>query len=240
MENVILNAVLRKELGKEAIKKLRSQGIIPGIVYKKGKESQTIKINGKELFKTLHTAAGGNVIITLKIAQEKDSKAVKDKTVIVKETQYDPVKGDAIHIDFHEISLTEKITVDVPIEPKGEAAGVKSDGGILDQPLKELHIECLPTQIPQKIEVQVEALKIGDGIRVKELVIPEGVKVLNDPDLTVVSVVPPKVEKPPEEAAAAEEITEPEVIREKKPVEGEEEAPEAEATPPKKEKKEKE
>ena len=129
-------------------------------------------------------------------------------------------------MDFHEISLTEKITVNVAIETKGEPEGVKVDGGVLDHPIKGLEIECLPTQIPEKIEVHVEALKIGDAIRVKDLEIPSDVKVLNDPEQTVISVMAPRIEEPVAEEEAEAEVAEPEVIREKKP-----EAEEGEAAP---------
>ena len=220
MEKVILKADIREETGKEANNRLRNAGSVPAVVYKKGEKTQLLKVDASELFHILHTSAGENVIITLKI---KDAK--KEKTVIIKESQHHPIKGNMVHIDFHEISLTEKIEVDIPIETKGEPAGVKNDGGILDQPLKELHIECLPTQIPEKIDVHVEELLIGDAIRVKDLTVPPEITVVNDPEQTVASVVPPKVEEEEPAEGEGEELLEPEVISEKKP---EEEAAEGE------------
>ncbi|MFC1807357.1 50S ribosomal protein L25 [Candidatus Omnitrophota bacterium] len=236
MEKIALKADTREKTGKEINKKLRAQGIVPAVVYKKGKSALPLQVNARELFHVLHTSAGENVVVTLKIhSSGSDSKSEKSKTVIVKETQHDPIKGDVLHIDFHEISLTEKIIVSVPVEAKGEPEGVKVDGGVLDHPVKDIQIECLPTQIPEQIEVHVEALKIGDSIRVKDLPVPAEVKILSDPEITVLSVAPPHVEKEePEEVE--EETSEPEVIREKKD-EGEA-APEAEA--PKKEDKKKE
>lgn len=218
MEKVTLSAAVREGLGKQVSKKLRREGSIPAVVYKKGKEALPLKVGSRELFHVLHTSAGENVIITLKIKDEAKSRPIKDKTVIIKEIQYEPIKGEILHLDFNEISLTEKITVNVPVEVKGEPIGVKADGGVLDNPAKEIQVECLPTDIPERIEVRVEGLKIGDSIRVKELVVPAGVKVLTDPELTVLSVAPPHIEKPAEEKVE-EEITEPEVIREKKPEE---------------------
>lgn len=240
MEKVILNADIREATGKEASKKFRFEGSFPAIVYKKGKESLPLKIDKRSFIHILHTQAGENVIITLKVkGKMQESKPIKDKTVIIKEIQYEPTKGDILHVDFHEISLTEKITVNVPIDIKGEPEGVKADGGVLDNPLKELEVECLPTEIPKKIDVHVEPLKIGDSIKVKELNVPSGIKVLSDPEQTVLSVMPPHVEKA-EEEKAEEEIAEPEVIREKKP-EAEEaaEAPAEGKAKPKEEKKEK-
>ncbi|NQT90581.1 MAG: 50S ribosomal protein L25 [Candidatus Omnitrophica bacterium] len=244
MEKTILSADIRKETGKQSNRRLRNQGGVPAVAYKKGKETVSLTINSKELFHVLHTSAGENVIITLKVKDEsKDAKAVKDRTVIIKEIQYHPIRGDVLHLDLNEISLTDKITVNVPIETKGEPEGAKADGGILDQPTKEVQLECLPTNIPEKIEVHVEEMMIGDSIRVKDLDVPADVKVLSDPELTVASVVPPQVEKTADELAEGEEVTEPEVIMEKK-LEAEGEgapapAPEAEKQPKKEEKEEK-
>ena len=216
MEKTILRAQLRTELGKEGCQRLRNQGTVPAVVYKKSQQTLSLGVTAKDMFQILHTSAGENVIITLEIAPG-DKCPAQEKTVIVKELQYHPIKGDILHIDFHEISLTEKIKVDIPIEAKGEPVGVKSDGGILDHPIKELSIECLPTDIPEKIYVQVGNLKIGDSIRVRDLEIPAGITVLDDPEQTVVSVVPPETEKAePEEGLLAEEAAEPEVIKQKK------------------------
>jgi len=230
MEKVTLKAVIREEFGKEASNRLRKTNCVPAVVYKKASKAIPLQVDAKELFHVLHTSAGGNVIITLEIdSVAKGQAKKKDKTVIVKEIQYDPIKGNVIHLDFQEISLTDRITVNIAIETKGEPEGVKADGGILDHPIKELHIECLPTEIPEKIDVHVEALKIGDSIRVKDLSIPAGIKVLNDKEQVVCSVVPPKMEEElTEEEQAAQESAEPEVIREKKPEEAAEE-PEGES-----------
>jgi len=236
MDKVILSAEIREEFGKEANKKLRNSNIVPAVAYKKGKETVSLKVDGKELFHILHTSAGENVIITLKV---KDS--AKDRTVIIKDIQYDHIRGDVLHVDFHEISLTEKITVSVPIETKGEPEGVKVEGGVLDHPMKDVQVECLPTEIPEKIDIHVEELKINDSIKVSDLELPEGVKVLSDPEATVVSVMPPRAEEEETEEEALEgESQEPEVIREKKPEEGEGQqeaapAPEPEAKEEKKE-----
>ncbi|NQT95678.1 MAG: 50S ribosomal protein L25 [Candidatus Omnitrophica bacterium] len=240
MEKVILNAETRQEHGKQFNKKLRAESIIPAVTYKKGKHTLPLKVDGKELFHILHTSAGENAIITLKI-KDADKGETKDKTVIIKDIQYGPIKGNILHVDFHEISLTEKITVNVSVEAKGEAEGVKVDGGVLDHPIKEIQIECFPTQIPEKIDVHVEELKIGDSIRVKDLEVPEEVTVLSDPEQTVISVMAPRVEEVVEEEVVEGEAQEPEVIREKKPedeakeAEGKEAPPEPEAKQDKKE-----
>ncbi|MBM3248651.1 MAG: 50S ribosomal protein L25/general stress protein Ctc [Candidatus Omnitrophica bacterium] len=234
MEDIVLEASLRQETGKSKIKPLRKSGFIPAIVYGEGKKTVSIKVERRSVLRLIHEHHIENVIINLKIAG--DEKKAKDSAVIIKEIQRDPVRDDILHIDFHQISLTKEIKVKVPIIAKGEPVGVKVDGGSLEHVIWELEIECLPTQIPPKIEVEVSQLKIGDSILVKDLTLPPGIKVLQEPDQVVVSVAAPVKEEvalTPEEGAAPEE---PEVIKEKKEVP--EEGAAKEEKPEKKEEKE--
>ncbi len=237
MEKVSLQAEIRTELGKEAVRKLRREDFIPAVVYKAGEKTISLKVSRPALFKTLHTEAGENVIINLKLSDSKelpdkksdspesktaqDSWGEKAKTVVIKEIQYHPIKGNVLHIDFNQISLKEKLTVDVHLETMGESQGVK-EGGVLEHIIWELKVECLPAKIPEKIEIDVSNLKIGDSIYVKDLKVPEDVGILADPEAVVLSVKPPTVEKVEEEAVEGEELTEPEVITEKKEEGGEE------------------
>ena len=228
MEKVIVKADVRKGTGKKVAKDLRNKGLVPANVYKGGKGALSIQVTQDDLHEALNTSAGENVIITLKISGDA---AVKDKTVLIKEIQREPIKDGILHVDFNEISLTETLKVNVPLTSKGEAVGVKADGGILEHVMWELHVECLPTDIPEKIEVDVTNMKIGDAVYVKDIPAPEGVKFLNDPELITMIVKAPKVEVPKEEVLA-EGAVEPELIRKKK----EEEAGEgAEAGAPAKE-----
>lgn len=214
MEQISLVAQLRKETGKKGAKNLRSGGLVPAVVYQDGKDALTLQLKDKELEKALHTSAGENVLINLKIADEAKT---APKTVIIKEVQHHPLSGKIIHVDFNQISLTKTMTFNVPILAKGESVGVKQDGGIMFYVIRELQVECLPTQIPKNIEVEVSQLKVGDSVHVKDLSLPSGVKVLNDPELSVISVEPPMAEEKVEAAAAPEaEATEPEVIKQKK------------------------
>lgn len=210
MEKIQLKAEIREESGKKPNKKTRAEGFVPAVVYKEGTETVSLKINEKELAHALKTKAGANVLITLKISGDKS----KDRTVLIKDVQHHPIKEQILHVDFHEISLTEKLTIDVPIGTKGEAEGVVKEEGVLEHILWELKVECLPADIPAKIEVDVTKLKMGDSILVKDIQAPAGVKILNSPDQTIVTVKMPQAEKPAEEAV--EEVTEPELIREKK------------------------
>ncbi|MCP4649339.1 MAG: 50S ribosomal protein L25 [PVC group bacterium] len=218
MERAVLNAEIRSEAGKSAARKFRGQGLIPGVVYAKDKEPVPVSTNSREFVKLLHKY-GENAIIDLKV--KKEDKTL-DKNVIIKEIQYNTLKGDVLHIDFQQIKLTESIKVNVPLVTKGDAdcPGVK-EGGILEHILREVEVECLPTQIPHEITIDVAALNINDSIHVKDLVVPEGVKITTEAEKIAVLVKfeAEKIEeeeKPEEEGAAAE----PEVINQKKPEEG--------------------
>ncbi|HAJ57775.1 MAG TPA: 50S ribosomal protein L25 [Candidatus Omnitrophica bacterium] len=232
MEAIYLEAEVREdsEVGKSHL--LRKNNFVPCIVYGEGKKTVPLKIDRGRLIKFMHAHHGGeNMVITLKVASSSDKKT-EEKAVLIKELQTHPVSGDILHVDFNEISLTKRIEVKVPVASKGEAVGVKQDGGTLEHIIWEIEVECLPTQIPEKIEVDVTNLKIGDYVHVKDLVVPEGVIVKHEQDAIVFSLVPPHKEELAGEAAVGEAATsaEPEVIKkEKKPVEGEEEAGKPEA-----------
>jgi len=232
MEKIILNAKKRETAGKEANKKLRVEGLIPAVVCKRHKKSVSLAVNEHELTHILHTSAGENAVITLCLKEQEgqQKKEADERTTIIKEIQYHPITEKILHVDFQEISLKENITVTVPIELRGESFGVKTEGGVLNHVLKDLEIECLPTEIPEKITLDVTNLKIGDIVIIKELSIPAGVNVLADPEQAVVSVDHPAEIKEEVSAEEGEEaLQEPEVIRERKPEEAEEEgAPEAE------------
>ncbi len=233
MDFVELKANLREEKGKELNKKLRNAGMVPGVVYRKGEETLSLKIDSKSLSKVLRTEAGENVIIKLFVEGDKKK---KERIVVIKEIQKDPVKDVLVHLDLNEISLTETLKVKVPIMSKGEAAGVKQEGGVLQHVMWEVEVECLPTNIPDKIEVDITNLKIGETLSIKDILLPEGVKILGDSESIVFSV---EHVKTVEEAVAAPvegESLEPELIREKKEKEEAEEEEKQEA--PKQEKKE--
>lgn len=215
MEEIFLEAELREEKGRAKVKDLKAAGFLPAVVYSRGKDSLSIKLNRSALIKLVHLYRLENSIINLKI---KDDKKAKTRPCLIKEIQYDPVHEDIIHVDLNEVSLTEAIKVNVPVEAKGEAVGVKQEGGSLEHILWEIEVECLPTNIPKNIEVDVSALKMGDAIHVKDIVLPAGVKVLNDPAAIVLHVAAPMKEEAPVEAVEGEEKQEPEVIKEKKEV----------------------
>lgn len=232
MEKVILKASVRTKTGKKIAKDLRKEGLVPANVYK-GSKAMSLQVARGDLREALDTSAGENVIITMKISGDP---AVKDKTVLIKEIQREPIHDEILHVDFNEISLTEMLKVNVPLAAKGEPVGVKVDGGVLEHIMWELQVECLPTNIPEKIEIDVSNLKIGESLHVKDIVPPEGVKILNDGELITASVKAKKIEVPKEEAPV-EGAEEPELIRKKKEEEAAEgaEAPKEAAKEPKKE-----
>lgn len=234
MEKIILNVEMREGSGKTSAKDLRNKKLIPAVVYKGGKDALKLQLVAVDMTKILHTKAGENVIVTLKIGGA-DSKT-KDKTVVIKEIQREPIKGQILHIDFNEISLTETLKVNVPLSAHGEPEG-KKEGGTLEHIMWELQVECLPTDIPEKIEIDVSKLKIGDAIYVKNITVPASVKVLTDPELIAMIVKPPKVEAPKEEIGA-EASVEPELIRKKKEIEEGAEEAKKEETPKAADKKE--
>ena len=215
MEEIILDAELREVVGKNKAKGLRQEGFVPAIVYKQGKEAQPIKVSSTDLIRLLHQHRLENAVINLKI---KNDKKEKSRLCLVKEIQYDPLRGNVIHLDFNEVSLTKAIKVNIPIVVKGEPVGVKQEGGSLEYILWEVEVECLPTDIPKEIEVDVSPLKIGDTIHIKDINFPLGLKVLSEPEATVLHVVAPMKEEVPAEVLEGEEKKEPEVIKEKKEV----------------------
>jgi large subunit ribosomal protein L25 len=229
MEKIVLAAMMRKDFGKDECKRLRREGQIPGVVYKDGKKAISIQVDNKDLWHALHTEAGENVIITMDISDGRDK---TEKTVIVKEIQRDPVNDRFVHVDFHEISLKEKLKVKVPIVVKGEAVGVREDDGVLTQEIWELEVECMPADIPEHVDIKVDELRIGDSIHIKDIAPPQGVTVLGDPDHVVVSVIPPKMEEEVVEEVPAEGAEEPEVIKRGKKEEEEEAPAEGEEAPP--------
>ncbi len=211
MEQIIVDVVKRTETGRGKVKDLREGGFIPAVIYGEG-SSQAVKIPSGAFLHLLHERRLENVVLTLRVKD--DTK--KSRSCLIKDIQYDPVHGHIVHLDFHEISLTKMIKTNVPVVAKGESVGVKQDGGALEHIMWEIEVECLPTDIPKEIAVDVTSLKIGDAVHVKDLNVPSNVKVLSDADATVLSVAAPMKEEVAPVAEEGAAPAEPEVIREKK------------------------
>ena len=185
MKTVELNVARREKLGKEHVKRLRKTSRIPGILYGSGISPMPLEVDLKEFGTVLKTGARENVILNLKIAGDSSDKG---QTAIIKEIQLDPVTDSICHVDFNAISLTQKLRVKIPVQTKGEAPGVK-EGGILDVVHREIEVECLPTDIPERFTVDIGQLNITDSIHVKDMAFPEGVVCLLDPDEVVITVL---------------------------------------------------
>jgi large subunit ribosomal protein L25 len=235
MKTIELAVEKRSTIGKNEARRSRAGGRIPAVVYGAGKPNVPISVDRKALSDVFREGAGENAIFLLKLAGSDQS-----RHAMIREMQRDPVSRKPLHIDFVRVLMDVKITVNVPIEIVGVAKGVKTDQGILDVVTREIEIECLPTNIPAHLPVDVTELAIGDAIRVSQLTVPEGVAIVDNPEKVVVHVTHPTREEEPVAAAAegAAEPTEPEVLKKGKAA-SEEEAPEGEK-PEKGEKKEKE
>lgn len=207
-KQVKLTAERRTALGRSAVRKIKSEGAVPAVIYGGKDKPETLQVSKREINALLSHASGENILVELEIAGS------ANRLALIQEVQHAPLGGDVLHIDFHSVSMDEMIEADVPLEPVGTANGVKNFGGLLEQNIRALGIECLPRDLPDTIRVDVSGLNVGDSIHVRDLALPTGVTTRTNPDLTVFSVMEPTVE----EAAttAAEAPTAPEVIKEKK------------------------
>jgi large subunit ribosomal protein L25 len=207
-KQVKLTAERRTALGRSAVRKLKAKGVVPAIIYGAKDKAEPLQVSRRDISAMLSHAAGENILVELEIAG-------KSRLALVQEVQHAPLGNAILHVDFHAVSMDEVIQADVPLDPIGIANGVKNMGGLLEQNLRSLAIECLPRDLPDVIKVDVSALDVGDAIHVREIPLPPGVTTRVQPDLTAFSVLAPTVEEEPV-AAEAEAPTGPEVIREKK------------------------
>jgi large subunit ribosomal protein L25 len=207
-KQVKLTAERRTAIGRSAVRKLKAAGSVPAVMYGSKDKPEALQVSKRDINALLSHAAGENILVELEIAG-------KSRLALVQEVQHAPLGGAVLHVDFHAISQDEVIQADVPLEPIGTANGVKNMGGLLEQSLRSLSIDCLPRDLPDVIRVDVSALNIGDSIHVRDLPLPEGVTTRIQPDLTAFSVLAPTVEEEPV-AATAEAAAGPEVITAKK------------------------
>src|SRR6266704_110475 len=231
MKSVNLNAFPRT-LGRRAgAKKLRGSGRIPAVIYGRQAQPQNLEVMGKEMEDLIHHSISENLLVDLAVKDDSRPK----RLALVQEVQHHPLSGKVLHVDFHEVAENEKVTVTVPVETVGEAAGVKTGGGVLEHVLFKIKVRALPRDLPEVINVDVSPLEIGQSIHLNEIPLPAGVEVIGDKNIPVISVAAPITEA--QEAAALEAATtplaEPEVIKEKKE-EGEAETAGAAAKPPEK------
>jgi large subunit ribosomal protein L25 len=193
---ISISVELRGSRGKGPARRLRAAGRVPGVVYGQGKDAVAISLDPIQLERSIKGShAGINTLFDLD-----GEKSVEGRTVIVKELQREPVRGDITHADFLELDLTARLNVSVPVHLEGTPQGVVL-GGILEHTLREVELSCLPNAIPDELIVNVESLDVGQSLHVSDLSLPDGVELLTDPELSVASVALPKAE---EEVVAAE------------------------------------
>jgi large subunit ribosomal protein L25 len=209
MEKILLKADKRAETGKGGARSLRRQDILPAVMYGVGKTTP-IKLNRKEIQKLIYSGGGEHALITLELSE--GGSKTSEHPVLIKDYQREPVSEELLHVDFIEVSLKEKIRVTIPVVIIKEPAGIKM-GGIMQHRVREIEVECLPTQIPDKIEIDAGFVEIGHSLHVSDIPAMEGIKIITDPSEVILSVSAPK-----EEVVAAPveaEVAEPEVLKAK-------------------------
>jgi large subunit ribosomal protein L25 len=188
-KQVKLKAEPRAEVGRVGVRKLKARGLIPAVIYGGTDKPQPLQVAARDINAMMSQASGENVLVELEIGGDGQS-----RTALVQEVQHSPVGGEIRHVDFHAISMDQMIEAEVPLEPVGTAVGVKTFGGLLEQSLRTLAIECLPGDLPDRITVDVSHLNIGDSIHVRDIHLPPGVTPKVQVDLTVLSVMAPVVD----------------------------------------------
>lgn len=214
MERVSLSAQERTGVGKSGARRTRREGFVPAVLYGRGRTPRALSVGRKDLLSALRTA-GRNALIDLRMDGESQA-----ETVMIEEIQRDQIRREILHIDLHLISLTEALDVNVPVVLIGTPEPVASGTGILEQLRREVEVRCLPTQIPDRLTIDVSALQVGGSLHVRDLKVGEGIEVLTPPEEVLAAVVAPAVEEEAAPAAEAEAAAEPEVVG-KAPAEGE-------------------
>jgi large subunit ribosomal protein L25 len=210
----VLEATTRDRLGKNEAGRLRREGRVPSVLYgganEAGKaEAISIEVDPKALMRILHSQSGANTLITLRLGGE-------SARVMLKEFQLDPIDHRLLHADFYRVAMDRALTVTVPVVLRGEAPGVKQQGGILDFVHREIQIECLPADIPEHVEVDVSNLMLNQSIRLRDIIESVKWKPVSEPDIMLAHVVAPRAEAEPapvEAEAATATPAEPEVIK---------------------------
>jgi large subunit ribosomal protein L25 len=194
-----LKAEQRTDGGKGAARKLRAAGRVPGVVYGHG-DAVAIDMDARELYRLLHTDAGMNVMVDLKVGKD-------EWLAMPRDVQRDNIRDSLIHVDFLRIARDEKITVEVPVHIIGDSHGVR-EGGVVEHHLWNLQLECFPQDVPTSVEADITSLGIGESLKVADLTIPPDCTILTSTEENVVSVVTPQVLRVEEEEAAAAEVAE--------------------------------
>ena len=198
MKSVPLNAFPRTLSRRGGVKKLRATGRIPAIIYGRQAKAQSLEVITKEMGDLIHHSLSENVLVDLAVKDDARPK----RLALVQEVQHHPLSGEVLHVDLHEVAENEKVTINVPLETVGEAAGVKTGGGVLEHVLFKIKVRALPKDLPEQIVVDVTSLELGKSIHLGDIKAPAGVEIIGDKKVSVISVALPKTEA--EEAAVVE------------------------------------
>ncbi len=208
MEKILVKADKRPEIGKGSARSLRRAGMVPAVVYSEG-NSIPIKIQGKQMTKLIYSGVGEHALITIELNE--DGAKTSEHPVLIKDYQRDPVSEELLHVDFMEVSLKKLVKVMVSVVIVKQPIGVKM-GGILQHRLREVEVECLPTHIPARFEVDAESIGIGNALHVSDLPVNEGIQIITGPSEVILLVSSPVVEEVAPEAAEAA-AAEPELVK---------------------------
>lgn len=200
MEKMELNVLVREDTGKGVARKLRRSGRIPAVFYGPKATPLSLSVDSLDVLSILKSDSGINTLITLKVDENKDADG---KVVMIRELQKHPVSNEFFHADFLEVDLTKKIQVEVAVNLIGTPVGLE-EGGILEQPRREIQIECTPTNIPQQIEFDVSEMNIGDTLHLEDLKVGEDIRILGDPMEAIASLTLPSIIEEPEEEEVLE------------------------------------
>lgn len=214
MKSVALKAYPRSVSGRNAVKKIRTSGRVPATIYGRNLQPQNLEVQTIELSNLLKHSASENILVDLAVDGDKGK-----RLALMQEIQHDSLSGSVLHVDFHEIKEDEKVTIAVPVEATGEAAGVKAGGGVLEHVMFKLRVRALPKDLPEQINVDVSALEIGKSIHIGEIAAPAGVEIIGKKEAVVFSVAAPVAEveaAPAAEGDAAKAAGAVEMLKEKK------------------------
>lgn len=212
MKSVPLKAYPRTLVQRGNVKKLRASGRVPATIYGRQAKPQNLEVIFDEITDLLHHSISENLLVDLSVENDARSK----RLALVQEVQHHPLSGKVLHVDLHEVAENEKVTVHVPVETIGEAAGVKTGGGTLEHVMHRLKVRCLPKDLPEQIVVDVTALEIGKSVHIGEITAPAGVEILGEKSRAVVAVAAPRAEEELAPAAAAPGAADVEMTKEKK------------------------
>lgn len=221
-KQVSLKASRRGGVGRQHARKTRAKAMIPAVVYGSHVQPTPIQVDAREVERIFKHATSENMLVELTL---EDQGKTSNRLTFIQEIQHHPLSDQVLHLDFHEVRADEKLHARVLIVAMGEPEGVRTGGGVLEQVMRELEIECLPKDLPDRLEVDVSALQIGGNIHVEQIKVPPTITVLNQANLSVFTVLAPVKEEVV--VAPTAEITEPEMIKQKKTEEGEDAAPAA-------------